>query len=213
MKLYTVPFAPNPTKVALYLAERAASGDPIELDQVIVNLLRGEQRSAEHLSRNPFGTLPVLELDDGSYLLESLSIIDYFEAQFPEGALLPKDVHARALIRDLERIIECRLGFSLFDFVHATKSPFGLAPDKEKAAGALEQMALPLNYLESILADGRPFLSGENISTPDISLGAYLFFARITGEDLLGDRSDLKQWYRRFVARPAARSVFEPAQR
>ena len=211
MKLFTVPIAPNPTKVALYLSERATSGYPIELEQVVVNLLEGEQKSPAHLNRNPFGTLPVLELDDGSHLIESLSIIDYFEAKFPEGCLLPEDVQARALARDMERIVECRLGFPLFDFVHATNSPFGLAPNPEEAATAKEQLAPPLDYLEETLSDGRSYLTGENVSTADISLGAYLFFVRITGEDVLGPRMNLRAWRLRYTSRAAAKRVFGPS--
>lgn len=63
MKLYFFPVAPNPTKVRLYLAEKAAGGARIELEEVLVNLREGEQKRPEHLVRNPIGKLPVLELE------------------------------------------------------------------------------------------------------------------------------------------------------
>ena len=63
MKLYVFPIAPNPTKVRLYLAEKTAGGAMIDLPQVTVNLREGEQRGPAHLARNPFGKLPVLELE------------------------------------------------------------------------------------------------------------------------------------------------------
>ena len=59
MKLYTVPLAPNPMRVTLYLAERAALGAEIPVETVIVNTLKGQHREPAHLARNPFGTLPV----------------------------------------------------------------------------------------------------------------------------------------------------------
>ena len=77
MRLYMVPAAPNPTKVMLYIAEREASGGALPIEQIVVNTLKGRHREPEHLARNPFGTLPVLELADGRYLLESLSIIRF----------------------------------------------------------------------------------------------------------------------------------------
>jgi glutathione S-transferase len=80
LKLYTVPLAPNPMRVTLYLAERAAFGTDIPIEAVVVNTVKGRHREPEHLARNPFGTLPVLELDSGTFITESLSIIDYFEA-------------------------------------------------------------------------------------------------------------------------------------
>ena len=49
MKLYTVPLAPNPMRVTLYLAERAALGAKISLETVIVNTLKGQHREPEHL--------------------------------------------------------------------------------------------------------------------------------------------------------------------
>lgn len=61
MKLYFFPVAPNPTKVRLYLAEKREGGATIPIEECSVNLRNGEQRSPEHLARNPRGKLPVLE--------------------------------------------------------------------------------------------------------------------------------------------------------
>ena len=74
MKLYMVPAAPNPTKVMLYVAEREALGTNMNIEQIVVNTLKGRQKEPEHLARNPFGALPVLEKDDGTYLLSLIHI-------------------------------------------------------------------------------------------------------------------------------------------
>ena len=79
MKLYWFQVAPNPTKVRLYIAEKRAGGATIDFESVIVKLPKGEQNRPEHLARNPFASLPVLELDDGTCIIESLAIIDYLE--------------------------------------------------------------------------------------------------------------------------------------
>ena len=76
MKLYVTPVAPNPTRVRLYVAEKMAGGVDMDLSEILVNLIKGEQNSAEHLARNPFGRVPVLELSDGSHLGESLAIME-----------------------------------------------------------------------------------------------------------------------------------------
>ena len=99
MKLYMVPLAPNPTKVCLYLAERGANGSAPEVEQVVVNTLKGKHKEAAHVARNPFGTLPVLELDDGTYVRESLPIIEYFEDKYPDGALRADTPEAIAVAR------------------------------------------------------------------------------------------------------------------
>ena len=75
-----VPAAPNPTKVMLYIAERKAMGVDLGVEQIVVNTLKGKHKEPEHLARNPFGTLPVLELESGECLVESLSIILFFIA-------------------------------------------------------------------------------------------------------------------------------------
>ena len=83
MKLYYFPIAPNPTKVRIYLAEKG-----IEMEQVLVNLIKGEQKSEEHRARNPLANLPVLELDDGTHLSESLAIIELLEELHPQPPMI-----------------------------------------------------------------------------------------------------------------------------
>ena len=95
MKLYCFPVAPNPTKVRLFLAEKAAAGRPLNVEEVTVSLPEGEQNAAEHAARNPFKRLPVLELDDGSYILESLAMIEYLDELFPEPSLIGRTARER----------------------------------------------------------------------------------------------------------------------
>ena len=94
MKLYDFPQSPNCRKVRIYLAEK---GLTVPLQPV--NLLAGEQRTPEYLRRNPFGAVPILELDDGAVIPESLAIIEYFEEQYPQPPLLGTEPQGRALIR------------------------------------------------------------------------------------------------------------------
>ena len=81
-----VPLAPNPTKVMLYIAEREQLGVEMNIEQIVVNTVKGST-GTRHLARNPFGTVPALELDDGSHLLESLVIVEYLEDKFPEQTM------------------------------------------------------------------------------------------------------------------------------
>lgn len=208
MKLYTVPLAPNPMRVTLYLAERAALGAKISLETVIVNTLKGQHREPEHLARNPFGTLPVLELDSGEYLTESLSIIDYFESSILEHCLLPSDPVASALARNIERTLEMRITCDLAWWVHFTKSPIDYEPDPAKAAELLTKMQAGLDYAEQLLSDGRAFLSGAQPSTADCTLAAFLQFMRYTGEDLIGQRAALRVWDDHYRARPEVKGLF-----
>ena len=96
MKLYVFPVAPNPTKVRSYVAEKG-----IEIEQVMVNLREGAQRRPEFLAKNPLGGLPVLELDDGTHLTESLAIIEFLEEQHPHPPMIGTTPLERARVRVL----------------------------------------------------------------------------------------------------------------
>lgn len=207
MKLYMVPLAPNPTKVMLYIAERAELGVEMDIEQIVVNTVKGRHREPEHLARNPFGTVPALELDDGSHLVESLAIIEYLEDRFPDGGLLGSDPLERARARDVERIVDLRIAGPMGAYGHAKNSPLGRPPDPEKAAAMEAQVQIPLDYLEGLLADGRPLLLGERVNLADLTLQASLQFLRYVEGDLFGDRPLLRAWDERYRERPAAQAV------
>ncbi|NCF33997.1 MAG: glutathione S-transferase family protein [Proteobacteria bacterium] len=207
MKLYVVPAAPNPTKVMLYIAERDALGDALPVEQIVVNTLKGRHREPEHLARNPFGTLPVLELDDGRFLLESLSIIRFLETVQVETALVQGSAVEQALAFDLERTIELRFANFVGRYVHATNSPLGIPANPELAAELLGSMTQALDYLQSLLGDGRQWLGGEQISLADITLQSALQFARFAKVVVIEGYPSIEQWDARYRRRPAAQQV------
>lgn len=209
LKLYMVPLAPNPTKVMLYVAERAAAGTALPIEQIMVNTLKGRHREPEHLARNPFGTLPVLEREDGSHLIESLAIVEYMEDRFPDGALRETDIERRARSRDMERIVDLRIAAPMSNYVHVKKSPLGLPPDPEAAAVIEKNLQGPLDYLEALMGDGRPLLTGERVAIADCTMQAALQFLRFIDADLLGDRPNLRAWNARYRERQAAREVLK----
>ena len=174
MKLYMVPLAPNPTKVMLYIAEREQLGTNMHIEQIVVNTVKGRHKEPEHLARNPFGTVPTLELDDSSYIVESQPNDDYLEDKFPNNTLYTGTPEQRAKARDLERIIDLRIGGPMGTYGHATKSPLGRPPDPEKAAHYLQAMQTPMDHLELLLTDGRPFLCGEHVNVADCTMQSSL---------------------------------------
>lgn len=202
-----VPLAPNPTKVMLYIAEREELGSDLGIEQIVVNTVKGRHREPAHVARNPFGTVPVLELDDGAYLVESLAIIEYLEEKFPAAALLTGTPEARGKARDLERIIDLRIAGPMGAYGHAKNSPLGRPPDPELAAQMEAAVQTPLDFLENLLSDGRPLMSGERVSIADCTLQASLQFLRYVQADLFGVRPRLRAWDARYRARPAAQKV------
>ena len=207
MKLYMFQVAPNPTKVRLYLAEKAEGGTKIDLEQVPLNLLKGEQRTPEQKRRNPFGKLPVLELDDGTCLTESLVIIDYLEDLHPAPAMIGTDPLERARVRELERIADLGVLLPIARIVHSTNSPLGLPPSPEVAAHFRGLLPDALRYLDEQLADGRPFVAGEHPTIADCTLAASLQFGRLGKVEIDPAFANLARWDRAYRERPSARSV------
>ena len=209
MKLYMVPLAPNPTKVMLYIAEREQLGVHMHIEQIVVNTVKGRHKEPEHLARNPFGTVPTLALDDNSHIVESLPIVDYLEEKFPHNTLYTGTPEQRAKARDLERIIDLRIGGPMGAYGHATKSPLGRPPEPEKAAQYQQAMQTPMDYLEQLLSDGRPLLGGDQVNVADCTMQSSLQFMRFIEVDVFGDRPLLRDWDERYRARPAAQSVLK----
>jgi glutathione S-transferase len=207
MKLYVFIVAPNPTRVRLYLAEKAAAGAKIDLSEVMVDLREGEQRLPEHLGRNPLGKLPVLEFDDGSFLTESLAIIEYLEESHPRAPMIGSSARDRARVRELERIAEVGVLAPVARIVHSTNSPLGFPAVPEMAAHFRGVLPEALAVLDGRLADGRPFVAGDHPTIADCTLQAAFQFARFGEVEIDPCFEHLARWDRAYRERDPARSV------
>lgn len=93
MKLYDFAPAPSPRRVRMFLAEKG-----ITIPTVQVDLRAGEQMRPEFLKLNPWGTVPVLELDDGTAISEVMACCRYIEETNPQPPLLGRDAKEKAVI-------------------------------------------------------------------------------------------------------------------
>jgi glutathione S-transferase len=207
MKLYTQIVAPNPTKVELYLAEKAAAGAPIEIERVSVDLMGGAHRTPAITEKNALQRVPFLELDDGSILTESLPIIEYLEELHPYPAFIGETALERAHVRALERMIDGDILRGSATIVHAKRSPTGMAPNPAVAEFFLERIKAPLASLDALLADGRPFVAGARVTIADFPLAAALQFARFGRIGIVEPYSHIAAWDQRFRQREAAQKV------
>lgn len=201
------PFAPNPTKVRLYLAEKRAAGCDIELQEVVVSLIEGEQKQPAFLARNPFGVLPVLEMDNGEHLIESLAIIEYLEELSPEPSMYGTDPESRAIGRQIERIADLGVLLSIGAVVHATHSPLGRPSNPAVATHFRDKLTPKLDYLEDLLSDGRPFLAGVAPTVGDCTLAAALQFGRFREMDFISSHPAITGWDEAYRDRDVAKSV------
>ena len=207
MELYVTPVAPNPTRVRLYVAEKNAAGAEIGVTEIRINLVKSEQNAAEHLARNPFGRVPVLALPDGSYLGESLAIMEYLEECYPAPPMIGREPPERARTRELERTAELGVLQPVARIVHATNSPLGMDANPQIAAFFRPALDTALGVLDDTVADGRAFVAGDMCSIADCTLQAAFQFARFAGLDCYSSFAHLCRWDANYRARPAARAV------
>lgn len=207
MKLYVFQVAPNPTKVRLYLSERQVSGARVEVEEISINIPEGEAKTLEFLKKNPQGKLPVLELENETFITESLPIIEYFEEYDPQYTMFGKNSEARAVSRSLERTVDTGVLIPVGMTVHATRSPIGLPPNAEVAAAGLRSARDTLEHLNALMSDGRSYLGGDEPTVADCTLAAALQFGRFGRLSLLDDLEQLAIWDERYRARPAAQNI------
>lgn len=211
MKLYTVQVAPNPTKVELYLAEKEAKGANLNIERVTVRLMKGEQNQPEHLARNPFGSIPVLETENGEYIVESLAIIEYVEERYtpaaPQTSMWGVSALERAHNRDYERIADTRVLAPIARYIHATNSPIGMAASPDIAAAAEKVIPIGLHFFDELLSDGRPFIAGSTATVGDCTLAAALQFARFGGYTLSDTYQHLSYWDQQYRQRECVNAV------
>ena len=201
MRLHHFAFAPNPRKVRIYLAEKG-----IEVPLVDVNLPAGEHREPAFLERNPMGSLPVLELDDGTHLSESLAIIEYFEALYPDPPMIGDTPLEGARIRELERMTEfsflsrvARIFFNTSPlFAHTTQ----IVEVAEEARAGLPHV---WEILDARVGVG-PFAAGSRPSIADCTLYAAFEHAKLADAEVPDTYRNLRSWYDRFSQRPSARA-------
>lgn len=199
MKLYDFKLAPNPRKVRVYLAEK---GITVPLQNV--DLLKGEQRSPEYLKINPLGLVPVLELDDGTLIPESLAIIEYFEETHPNPPLIGTDPITRAQVRAWER--RCEQGAlqqAATIFQHTNQFFAGRIDQNPKVAEAAKKLLTArLAWINDELKN-REWVAGA-FSIADITLLIGVDFASVSQFTLDPAWIHLIRWHEAMKARPSA---------
>jgi glutathione S-transferase len=203
MKAYVFAGAPNPKKLIMYLSEKG-----LDIPLETVDIVSGQNRSPEFLKKNPLGGLPVLELDDGTHLTESLAIIEYLEELYPKPAMLGSNSLERARVRELERIAEIGVLLRVATIFQNTH-PFMAARFKQSPEAAENARGLLQNSLKVL--DARiahhPFVAGERPSIADCTLFAGLAFGEFAGVQLDPAHRNVTRWYEAFKQRPSANAA------
>ncbi|HVK71971.1 MAG TPA: glutathione S-transferase family protein [Kofleriaceae bacterium] len=204
MRLYHDSRAPNPRRVRMFLAEKGLTS-AVELVEVSINA-RAHQ-TPEHLARHPLGLVPVLELDDGRHLTESVAICRYIDELHPEPQLFGTDAWSRAKVEEWNRHAELELLIpvaQVFRNSHAFwQGRIRQAPDF--ADIMRELLADRLTWLDRELADRR-FLAGDAFSIADITALCALDFGKVSNIRLGDATPNVKRWHAEVAGRPSAKA-------
>ena len=206
MRLYNeADPAPNPRRVRIFMKEKG-----IDIELVPTPLQQRAHKSPEHLARNPLGQVPVLELGDGSFLSESVSICRYLEELHPEPTLFGRAARERAFIDMWIRRVEFRLMVPVGQiWVHTHPFTAAVATQafgqqfKEFGAANRKIFVGACRLFDGELG-GQGYVASERYTMADIVAQTTFDFARFIGVDIPEDCKHIHAWYERVSARPSA---------
>jgi glutathione S-transferase len=202
MKLYDSAMAPNPRRVRIFLAEKG-----IEVPTVSVDIGAAENRKPEYLAKNPMGGVPMLELDDGTCLAETVAICRYFEAEQPEPPLMGVDGRDVAIVEMWNRRMEFEVAVPAMQSFRNTHDFFkGRIPQVPEYGAVCKASVLKrLEWLDTELSS-RKFIAGDRFTIADITAVVGIDFGRVTGIRIEPALKNLQRWHEAVSARPSAKA-------
>ena len=202
MKLYDGGRAPNPRRVTVFLAEKG-----IEVEKVPVDMGQLGHKSEEVTRLNPLQRLPVLELDDGTAISETVAICRYFEELHPEPPLMGTDAKDKAIVEMWNRRVE-------LIFLSAVANAFR---HTHPAMKEWEVPQLPewgeinrpkaLKFLEMLDAElaNREFIAGDRYTIADITGMIGIDFMKPARIERPEHLTNVMRWYQAVSSRPSAK--------
>lgn len=190
MHLYTAQ-APNPFRVSVFLAEK-----DIVIPETVLNVMEGETHSTDFQSKNTLCEVPVLELDDGTFLTESIAICRYLEQLYPKKPLMGSTALAQARIEMWNRRIEQQIFNTAGDIGLHTFPFFAERVDQfpEYAASMQRLLNRKWCWLDSELVDGRTYICDDTFSIADITGMAALLVCDFASISIPGNLINLNRW-------------------
>lgn len=208
MKLYDCKMAPNPRRVRIFLAEKG-----IQIPAVEVSILDGENLKPEYLRVNPRGLLPVLELDDGTRLDETVAICRYIEELHPQPVLMGSGALGKAIVESWQRHMEfdglaavgevLRNSFPAFSArgLPGVTQPVPAIPALiERGTASVKRFH---ERLEQRLAESE-YIAGDKFSIADITALCVVDVASRIKLGIPAENKHSQRWYTAVSSRPSA---------
>ena len=201
MRLFDGGKAPNPRRVRIFLAEK---GVEVPLEPVDMGALG--HRSKQITDRNPLQRLPVLELDDGTIVSESVAICRYFEAIHPDPPLMGVDAVDSAIVEMWQRRMEMHLLLlvaNVFRHAHPAMAEWEKPQIAEFSEANRPKVMATLRWLNDELAK-QEFIAGDRYTIADITAMVAVDFMKPARLSVPDDHEHVLRWYRGVKSRPSA---------
>jgi len=203
MKLYDGGRAPNPRRVSVFLAEKG-----IEVEKMPVDMGQMGHKSAEVTKLNPLQRLPVLVLDDGTVLTESVAICRYFEELHPQPPLLGTDARDKAIVEMWNRRMEFNYlapVAAAFRHTHPAMKEWEVPQLAEWGEINRPRAIAFLELLDTELAN-REFIAGDRYTIADITGMIAFDFMKPARIDRPEHLKNVMRWYTTVSSRPSAKA-------
>ena len=206
MKILGGKYGGNPLRVAYFLAEKG-----IDIPFEPVDILGGAHRSDTFTNKNPFREVPVLELDDGTCLSETMAICRYFERLQPQPNLMGDGALEEATIEMWCRRIEFQVYYpARWVLRHSEARLKALEPVQipQWADVNRERLSQSLVAVDNQLAVD-PWIAGERFTVADINLLFAVEMMAHIGLSAEAAGAHIGPWFARLCQRPAIAQIRE----
>ena len=203
MRLYDAPIAPNPRRVRWLMAEKGIS----DIEVVPVSIPDGEHRTPGYLAKAGLPNLPMLEMDDGTTITESLAICRYLESRYPDPNMFGRTPEETAVIEMWMRRGEMMVSNPFMHMVRYSHPAMAAleTPSPEMAERGRASGLGGLKMLDRQLAD-REWLAADRITIADIVTFSGLDFGRMVKFSAPEDLTHVTRWVAAMRERPAAKA-------
>lgn len=201
MKIIQTEPAPNPRRVRIFLAEK---GITVAFEER--NLMENDLKTEEFTKLNPMQRVPVLVLDDGTTVAETVAICRYFEVLNPDPSLFGQSALDQATIEMWQRRVELGLLFNVaqvFRHLNPKMSHLEVPQVAEWGHANKPKVEEALLILDQQLASN-PFVAGNDYSIADITALVAIDFMKPAKLQVSEAYQHVLRWYQDVSSRPSA---------